>query len=185
MNHYSQEALDVSGSPFILSAPQTAWFASVQWILRDELALGDIDIQRAGGQCQEFRNLHFKIMQEYQGFQSLFLGKYASDKKNPVLVNGSVLPFLETGLDIEVGFSCSSAVTHSYAWVPANPNHWRQAGNFPTSPAQHGVAQGNENGENSLSFLHLSLVAISKGYTCSPRAAQTLPDTSWCIWYKV
>ena len=94
-----------------------------------------------------------------------------------MLVHGSVLPFLETGLDFEVGFSCSSVITHSCAWVPANPNHQLQAGNFLTSPVQRGVAQENENEENSLSFLHLSLVAISKGPTCSPHAVQTLPDT--------
>lgn len=106
-----------------------------------------------------------------------FWGKCVPNKKNPVLIRGSVLPFLEVGLDFEVGFSCSSAITPSYTWVPVNPNHQLQAGNFPRTHVQSGLAQGNENGENSLSFLHLSLVAISKGYTCSPHAVQTLPDT--------
>lgn len=74
--------------------------------------------------------------------------KCIPDKNNLVLVSGSVLSFLEAQLDFEAGFSCSSAITSSCAWVPANPNHWLQEGNFPTSHLQCRVAWGNENGEN-------------------------------------
>lgn len=69
-----------------------------------------------------------------------FWGRCAPDSKIPTFIHGSVLPFLET---------CSSAIRNSCEWVPANPNLQRQAGNFPTCPAQGGVAQGNENRENS------------------------------------
>lgn len=86
MNHYSQEALDVSGYPFILSAPQKAQFASVQWILRDNLAFGDIEIQGAGGQCSKFWIFAFKKCRNIKG-SCYFQGKHATDKKNSVLAN--------------------------------------------------------------------------------------------------
>lgn len=69
-----------------------------------------------------------------------FWGRCAPDGKIPVLIHGSVLHFLETG---------SSVIRTSCDRVPANPNLQLQAGNFPTPPAQGGVAQGNEGRESS------------------------------------
>lgn len=43
-------------------------------LLREDLPLGDTEIQRAWGNCHKFRNLHFKKVEVYQG-QSLFLRK--------------------------------------------------------------------------------------------------------------
>lgn len=45
--------------------------------------------------------------------------------------------------------TCSSAVRNSCDGVPTNPSLPLQAGNFPTRPAQGGVAQASENRENS------------------------------------
>lgn len=116
------EALDVSGSLLILSAPQAAWFASMQWILREDLPLGDTEVQRAGGNCHKFRNLHFKKVELYQVAivdSCYFWGRCASGRKIPVFTQGSVLHFLET---------CSSAVRDSCDRVLAKPS---QGWEFP------------------------------------------------------
>lgn len=129
MNYYNEEALDVSGFQFIAGAPQTAWFAFVQWVPREVLALGDSEVR---GQYCKLRNLHFKKCRNIKD-SHYFWGNCTPDLKNLVLIHGSVSPFLETSLEFEAAFSCSSVIADSYAWVPAKPNHQVQAGNFPTS----------------------------------------------------
>lgn len=108
-------------------------------LLREDLPLGDIEILKAGGNCH---NLGIWASKKWRYIKDshYFWGRCTPDRKIPVFVHGHVLHFLET---------CPRAVRNSCGRVPANPNLHLEAGNFPTHPAQGGVAQGSENRENS------------------------------------